>query len=231
MNGIVLCSQSNRKLIVCWTDFNAAFQDLFLSKFPMKFVNEWEWRHMIHSQGTFRVTPNNLFSQISVVYLRDFLSAIDISYCVDKLTLVSHLQKKVNTFVLPPHCFGVQIRSVQQHRETKEHSAIEWFVNRMKYLERKYSDYYFFLSSDSPDVSKKIYKIFSNKILEQCAINSYNSKEALEKAVIDLELLGHTDHLLTSYFSSFGDMACLFQMKNGHISYENSVLKKGKCYA
>ncbi len=120
---------------------------------------------------------------------------------------------------------GVHIRSNLAHQKTANTSPPEWFENRMAELLKQYPRAAFYLSADSSEVSKRIHRRFPGIVRELCQPPGYNSREGIQKGLLDLHILAATQYIVGSYYSSFSDMAVLLQDYKG---WETAVERCGK---
>jgi len=109
------------------------------------------------------------------------------------------------------HCVGVHIRSIAAHVNTREVSTVEWFEEKISEILRRNSRIMFFLSTDRLEVQDRLVGKYFSHIWHQDEMPAYNSARAVQKALVDLHVLGMTDFILGSYQSSFSYMAAGFQ--------------------
>lgn len=114
---------------------------------------------------------------------------------------------------------GVSVRHTNAHSKTLEASPPEWFIERIKELQRSAPHMKVFLSCDSPAVSDQIRQSVTCQVLELDKPFAFNTKESIRAAVADLYLLGQAKYILGSYWSSFSDTA--FEMR-GNGAFETS---------
>lgn len=102
---------------------------------------------------------------------------------------------------------GVMIRAHEvSHALTRQHSPVEWFVTRMREIMAREPDIRFFVSCDVPSVQGQITTMFPNAV-GLTEKGTYNSREGITSAVVDLYLLASAAHLLGPHFSSFPELA------------------------
>ena len=117
---------------------------------------------------------------------------------------------------------GVMIRvNNLAHAATRAASPVEWFVKRMADIREQSPGTPFFLSTDSPVVSRVIHSRFRG-VYELKRKSEYNSKAGVQDAVTDLYLLASTTYIIGSAVSSFSYMAAVLA---GHGGYETSQLR------
>lgn len=127
--------------------------------------------------------------------------------------------RSVATWTQPT--IGVMIRASNlAHENTLYHSPLEWYLQRMAELRSQDPGVMFFLSTDSPGVSATVHATFDG-VIEQQHKSSYNSREGVADAVVDLYCLAGTTYILGAHYSSFSDTAGLLA---GHRAYETSRL-------
>ena len=83
---------------------------------------------------------------------------------------------------------------------------MEWFVRRMTEIRDGDPAVGFFLSCDVPEVQQEVVA----RVPETVGLaekGSYNSRQAVQSAVIDLYLLAASSHLLAPHYSSFPELA------------------------
>jgi hypothetical protein len=114
---------------------------------------------------------------------------------------------------------GVNIRHTNAHSMTLDASPPEWFIARIRELQRSAPHLKVFLSCDSPAVSDQVRQSVTCQVLALDKPFAFNSKESIRAAVADLYLLGQAKYILGSYWSSFSDTA--FEIR-GNGAFETS---------
>jgi len=125
--------------------------------------------------------------------------------------------RSVATWTQPT--IGVMIRANDlAHEHTLDQSPLEWYLKRMADLRSQDPGVMFFLSTDSPGVSATVHATFDG-VIEQEHKSSYNSREGVADAVVDLYCLAGTTYILGAHYSSFSQTA---RYLAGHRAYETS---------
>lgn len=121
---------------------------------------------------------------------------------------------------------GVMVRTHQNaHEQTKAHSPLAWYVARMHELKADDAGIRFYLSCDTPDAEIELKRLFPGATSLPKS-GAYNSRTAIEEAVVDLYLLASSCHILGPHFSSFPELAHFLTL--GQVPLETSV---GDSYA
>ncbi len=121
---------------------------------------------------------------------------------------------------------GVMVRThPNAHAQTKAHSPLEWYVRRMRELEEEAPGIRFFLSCDTPGADAELRRAFPSATSLPKS-GGYNTRPALEEAVVDLYLLAGSCHILGPHYSSFPELAHFLTL--GQVPLETSV---GDSYA
>lgn len=116
---------------------------------------------------------------------------------------------------------GVMVRTHRNaHVQTKLHSPLEWYVERMRELQREHAGIRFYLSCDTPEAEAVLKEQFAGAASLQKS-GAYNSRAAIEEAVVDLYLLASSCHILGPHFSSFPELAHFLTV--GQVPLETSV--------
>lgn len=122
---------------------------------------------------------------------------------------------------------GVMIRAHPlAHPETRRASPPEWFYERMAQLRSTDPDVRFFLSTDSPEVSRQVHARFDG-VYELADKGGFNTRRGLVDAVADLYLLAGTTYILGSHWSSFTGTAWHLA---GHGGFESSRRRGGESW-
>lgn len=102
---------------------------------------------------------------------------------------------------------GVMVRShAVSHQKTLEASPLGWYLERMTDLRRQNPDIPFYVSADTVEAWDAVEERFPG-IGGAREKGPYNSREAVEGAVVDLYLLASSSHILGPHYSSFPEMA------------------------
>lgn len=102
---------------------------------------------------------------------------------------------------------GVMVRShAVSHQKTLEASPLEWYIERMAELHRQRPAMPFYVSADTVEAWDRVAAVFPD-IHGVRDKGDYNSREALQAAVVDLYLLASSSHILGPHYSSFPEMA------------------------
>jgi len=122
---------------------------------------------------------------------------------------------------------GVMVRTHQNaHEQTKLHSPLDWYVQRMQELQEDHGGIRFYLSCDTSDAEAELKRLFPGAAASLPKSGSYNSRTAIEESVVDLYLLASSCHILGPHFSSFPELAHFLTL--GQVPLETSV---GDSYA
>lgn len=121
---------------------------------------------------------------------------------------------------------GVMVRAHEvAHEQTKLHSPLSWYVERMQEMRREHPDLRFFLSCDTPAAEAELRDKFQGSV-SQLKSGEYNTAKAIQEAVIDLYLLASSAHILAPHYSSFPELSHFLTL--GQVPLETSV---GESYA
>lgn len=121
---------------------------------------------------------------------------------------------------------GVMVRTHQNaHDKTKLHSPLAWYVDRMHELAEEGGGIRFYLSCDTREAELELKRLFPGAA-SLPKTGAYNSRTAIEEAVVDLYLLASSCHILGPHFSSFPELAHFLTL--GQVPLETSV---GDSYA
>jgi hypothetical protein len=240
LSGIGFSELTGRELVVCWpvhgpeTDrsFQAALSDLWMHSY--REVDMPQFFSMPAHPGAVEASlPPDPQSSARALYTQSCYSYFEIlplrprDY-LTRLRLAPLLEDRVKEFteryLLASSRFGVHIRTNRAHEQTIRHSPVSWFERRMAELHEQYPEALFYLSCDSDEVSAALHHRFPGQIRELCTPPGYNTREGIQKGVMDLYLLAQTDYILGSYYSSFSDMAFWMQGEKG---YEDSQKRLG----
>lgn len=102
---------------------------------------------------------------------------------------------------------GVMVRAHNvSHAQTREHSPVSWYLDRLRQIRAERPDIVFFVSCDVPAVQRRLISDIGNAYgLDDKG--GYNSRDGLRSAVADLYLLAGSAHLVGPHYSSFPELA------------------------
>lgn len=102
---------------------------------------------------------------------------------------------------------GVMIRANERsHTTTRAASPPQWFYARMAEIRAAHPDVLFFLSTETPEVSRAVHAQFQD-VYELRGKAGYNTAQGVRDAVCDLYLLASTNFVVGSHYSSFSELA------------------------
>ena len=246
ISAIGYCEKTDRTLKLCWPvskkfhrfrrmppqwRFEARFDDLW--DFPVEIISEQEWEEASNAY------PKNLITLPPPDISLD--SPLLLHTCHAFYESSSRSPKELAHFLAPAAAvaariekfekdnpsdlrIAVQIRTNAVHEKSAEFSPVSWFEDRISFLKTLYPSAIFLPVADSPTIFKRLHAIFGDSIVEQCKPPGYNTRRALQKALADLYIMGKSDYIVGTYFSSFSYMASTLQGDRG---YEDSKISKG----
>ena len=248
LSAIGFCEMTNRELVICWPlskggklrplvtgeshkRFQAGLSDLWVH--PYREVGRKEWKKMCRKPSSVEASvPPDPGSDAPILYLNTYehffhnLPHTPRQYA-SRLELIPELHDRVERFsgayFTGTPQIGIHIRHHKAHEFTTTHSPVSWFVGRMGELQALYPQAGFFLSTDSSDLSERFSKRFPGLMREQCTPPGFNTREGIQKGLVDLYLLARTDYILGSYFSSFSEMALWLQGEKGYEDAQRRV--------
>lgn len=102
---------------------------------------------------------------------------------------------------------GVMVRTHKfSHAETLMASPVEWYVERLSDIRRRHPGLTFFVSSDTPEALRLLQHAVPGCV-GLTDKGEYNSRQALQSAVVDLYLLAGSAHVIGPHYSSFTELA------------------------
>ena len=247
LSGLAFCEATGRELVVCWpivrvpvlsrllgngyfNSFGARFGDLWKTEINEISLKDWNiFANNINGNCSFPPDPHAKEDLLIVKSCQPFFcdEAYSVEHYSSRLELLPELQSMyeiaLKGYFNNKPTIGVHIRHFRAHKKTLEASPVIWFEKQMGEIISIHNNCNFFLSCDDPAISKLLHKKFANKIFEQKTVAAFNSKEAIQKALLDLFLLAKTDLILGSYWSSFSEIAMLLQGKKGYRDSANQV--------
>lgn len=115
---------------------------------------------------------------------------------------------------------GVMVRAHNvSHAQTREHSPVSWYLERLREIRDERPEIPFFVSCDVPAVQQRLIGELGNAYgLDDKG--GYNTREGLRSAVADLYLLASSAHLVGPHYSSFPELA--MHLAAPHVALETS---------
>jgi hypothetical protein len=217
--------------------FEAEMGDLWENQFDSVSPHVWQERLKEHGGLSFpppRPDSANASPVLMLETCHDFFSILPQSAqeLYARLRLRCNLARRITaveqqmTSARP--CIGVHLRCVAPHDRTAEFFKPEWFHERICTALKKWPDARIFLVTDSPKAADFIRRAFPGRTIEQNPVNGFNTRKAIQKALVDVHLLSRTDYILGSYFSSMSYLSADMQ---GRGAYEDTHHRWGDCPA
>jgi hypothetical protein len=116
---------------------------------------------------------------------------------------------------------GVMIRTHSvAHDETLRSSPVEWFLDRIEEIRSARPELGLYVAADTDAAFARVADRFADCI-GQTDKGEYNSRSALQAAVVDLYLLAASCHILGPHYSSFPELAQ--HLSGGAVALETSA--------
>lgn len=246
ISAIGYCKKTERTLKVCWPvskkfhkfrrmppewRFEARLEDLW--DFSVEIISDREWKEASNAYPGNLITlppPDDsldsplLLHTCHAFYESSSRSPNELAHTLLPVAAVAARIEKFENANPSDLRIAVHIRTNAVHEKSAESSPLSWFEDRISQLRTLYPSAIFFLVADSPTVFERFRSIFGDSIVEQCKPPGYNTRRALQKALADLYIMGKSDYIVGTYFSSFSYMASTLQGDRG---YEDSKMSWG----
>ena len=134
---------------------------------------------------------------------------------------IDRLQDQIldQTKAFDEHTVGVHIRR-SDNKKSIENSPLSLFEQAIREELSQNPNTSFYLASDCQETKQELLEKFGNLIATDMSPVSRNSREDIQRALVELYVLSKTSKVFGSYWSSFSDTAC-------HISgIQNITIRK-----
>ena len=146
-----------------------------------------------------------------ITYIQTCQEFGDNSFAYQYFKPVLPISEKIEQIIkqFTAYTIGVHIRRTD-HTNSIQYSPIDLFINKMQAELDAKKDVTFFLSTDDPPTEKAIIAVFGPKVIIYEKERSRQTVKGMQDAVVDLYCLSRTNKILGSYWSSYTEIAAVF---------------------
>ncbi|WP_421872905.1 hypothetical protein [Marinoscillum sp.] len=122
---------------------------------------------------------------------------------------IDELQQQIldHTKAFNEHTVGIHIRR-SDNTKSIENSPLSLFEQAIRKELSKNPNASFYLASDCQETKQELLEKFGDQIATDMSPVSRNSREDIQRALVELYVLSKTSKVFGSYWSSFSDTAC-----------------------
>ena len=223
-SAIALSEAYNEKLEILWQldrGLNCDFSELFeeISNTKITSFKRWSMKHFflwvkmrlscqVFSEiNSWNFAERRKKRNIYIVTPHQFVKNIDYSKFVP---LKSHLEKVEKILNGATDFVGIHIRRTDNEKSI-QNSPTELFINKISDRLSEKPETKFFLATDSSEEENMLKNLFPNSIITQNDKDlSRNSVQGIKDAVVDLICLSYSSEIWGSYWSSFSEVAAIW---------------------